>query len=120
MTATLSTNCTDLLRQVLEYPFDDGIRLILADALDDDGHSERAEFIRLQIGRSESYAMSEDKVEWKRIIEYESSLFLSNWRGEIDWSNPIHSKEWIPTISVHHTGEVNVRIWRTLRYPDPV
>src|SRR5262245_41972442 len=38
-----------LLRDVLDHPDDDGVRLIYADWLEDNGEPDRAEFIRLQI-----------------------------------------------------------------------
>jgi uncharacterized protein (TIGR02996 family) len=42
------TTAASLLRSVCERPDDDALRLIMADALDDAGQEERAEFIRLQ------------------------------------------------------------------------
>lgn len=38
-----------LLRRVLESPADDGPRLMLADWLEESGHTLRAEFVRLQV-----------------------------------------------------------------------
>jgi len=38
-----------LLDAILESPDDDGLRLVYADALEDDGQRERAEFIRVQV-----------------------------------------------------------------------
>src|SRR5262245_7506119 len=37
-----------LLAAILENPADDGVRLVYADWLDDNGQPDRAEFIRLQ------------------------------------------------------------------------
>src|SRR5262245_57560395 len=43
------TNHDALLRAVLEVPADDAPRLVFADWLDEHGHPERAEFIRVQL-----------------------------------------------------------------------
>ena len=40
---------TDLLRAILERPYDDALRLILADWLEERGEAERADFIRVQV-----------------------------------------------------------------------
>lgn len=53
MTAADSTR-SQLLRAVLEEPFEDTIRLVYADELEENGERERAEFIRDNLSR-ESY-----------------------------------------------------------------
>lgn len=39
----------DFLRAIIENPYDDGLRLVYADWLEEHGHRERADFIRYQI-----------------------------------------------------------------------
>jgi uncharacterized protein (TIGR02996 family) len=47
------TTADAFLRAILENPADDGVRLIYADWLEEHGHVERAEFLRLQIAQRE-------------------------------------------------------------------
>lgn len=51
--ATTDSTLDALLTAVLEYPADGTRRLVYADALDDAGEHDRAEFIRLMIRRTE-------------------------------------------------------------------
>ncbi len=46
---TSATTYEHLLRAILEDPLSDDLRLVLADFLEDEGETERSEFIRLQV-----------------------------------------------------------------------
>ena len=58
-----------LLRTICANPADDLPRLVYADWLEENGRSERAEFIRLQIGLSEYWPLSTHKRRADRIEE---------------------------------------------------
>ena len=71
-----------LLRSICATPADDLPRLVYADWLEENGRSERAEFIRLQIGLSEYWPLSAHKKRADRIEELFNAHKLS-WLQEI-------------------------------------
>jgi uncharacterized protein (TIGR02996 family) len=86
------TGCEPFLRAIAEEPDDDMHRLIFADWLDEHGHSERAEFIRLQVvvARSPATTYQKEEAAKKLLLEHEKAwtaglhhlLDTSPWRSK--------------------------------------
>lgn len=82
----------DLLRQILERPWDDGPRLVLADALDErgqDGDREFAEFVRAQINDDDEFWLggaSDDLRDFAGI-----RWDWNNWRATELWGGELES-----------------------------
>jgi uncharacterized protein (TIGR02996 family) len=72
------------LRTIAETPADDGPRLVYADWLEEQGESDRAEFIRLQIELARPEA-DEDLDRWKKVRRVEV-LLAEHW---YEWSSPV-------------------------------
>src|SRR5262245_7236808 len=79
------------LESITTNPEDDTPRLVYADWLDDQGQSERAEFIRLQIQLAR---MSEDDPQRPNLVDREQELFQ---RHRVEWREFLPAwakKEW--------------------------
>jgi uncharacterized protein (TIGR02996 family) len=77
-----------LFRAVCEHPWDDAVRLVYADWLEEHGQPERAAFIRFQIESKElkrddlsSEEMEPDNLYWERYREFDS--LRSRWEKEL-------------------------------------
>jgi uncharacterized protein (TIGR02996 family) len=97
-TAALPTDQAALLASVLAAPEDDGVRLIYADWLDENGEAERAEFIRVQCRLDAlAYELMSDEdcgdpncpgcVEGRALRKRERALIR------------VHVQDWIPPIN---------------------
>lgn len=71
------------LQSIIEAPEDDAPRLIFADWLDDNDQPERAEFIRLQIGR---HALQPADPSYRAALRRENVLLMKN---EVAWLGPL-------------------------------
>ncbi len=81
------------VQAILDQPDDDAVRLVYADWLDENGQSERAEFIRVQI---ELGHMCDDDPRWGELKTREEDLLLAHgdrWRGEFPVK--LAGREWI-------------------------
>jgi uncharacterized protein (TIGR02996 family) len=67
-----------LFAAVCERPWDDSVRLIYADWLEEHGHPERAGFIRFQI---ETHEQERDAQDWEKDREFET--FVRLWEKEL-------------------------------------
>src|SRR5262249_8069317 len=78
------------LRDICERPDDDAPRLIYADWLEENGHAERAEFIRLQCRVAQMdeddphYAELEDR-EFELLHAHSDDWQGAEWDGHINW-----------------------------------
>ncbi len=98
---TLAVEYAGLLRGVLECPADDGVRLILADWHEEQGHEMRAEFIRLQIdlaclGRGGPDHAREQRAELKRRIHdiMMGPRLLERWWCPYGPGDRVHVLKW--------------------------
>jgi uncharacterized protein (TIGR02996 family) len=89
MTIYLSSHprVLSLLHTAKQSPEDDGVRLVLADYLEDHGDPDRAEFIRLQC------QPLNHRPEWKKRQEELLSLHGGAWLGPL-WDRPLFPVEW--------------------------
>ncbi len=74
----------ELLAAVLEKPEDDGVRLVYADWLDENGEPERAELIRVQIASDNAKAAGLSPADYpnvERWLAREKDLILHRWQG---------------------------------------
>jgi uncharacterized protein (TIGR02996 family) len=79
-----------LLRAILDRPDDDHLRLVYADWLEENGQTERAEFIRVQIELSKEEADSPER----RALAFRGRKLLD--QHQQDWLGPIGAlvREW--------------------------
>ncbi len=70
----------DFLRAIIENPYDDGLRLVYADWLEEHGHRERADFIRYQIVIS---GFTEDDAKFQEINKSYAHLDRSYTHGGV-------------------------------------
>ena len=77
-----------LLRAILENPADETLRLIYADWLEENGESERAEFIRVQIELAIAVETPRTELRIRALRRSEASLLA---RNEHVWRRPLLS-----------------------------
>ena len=84
------TEAEAFLAGIIENPDDDGLRLVYADWLEEHGQPERAELIRLQVGRARMLGVAprpgfSEAREWELLHEHESA-----WAGHLrGWTNGV-------------------------------
>jgi uncharacterized protein (TIGR02996 family) len=72
-----------LLRDICENPADDGLRLVYADWLEENGQPERAEFIRIQIERARLTPENSRQEELRRRQQELLAGHGPGWLGEL-------------------------------------
>src|SRR5262245_2815526 len=72
-----------LMRAILQQPDDDGLRLILADWLEEHGEPDRAEFIRLQVRRAGLDGLDPEAWRLDYRLRQLSSLHHERWMAEL-------------------------------------
>jgi uncharacterized protein (TIGR02996 family) len=100
------TDAEALLRAILDDPDDDGIRLVYADLLEENGDPDRAEFIRVQCHLA---SLGDDDPRRRRLYSREAALLEK------------HRDEWLAPLRRVLAGRPSLlaRIMRFLARPDP-
>jgi uncharacterized protein (TIGR02996 family) len=91
-----------LLRSIQADPDDELARLVLADWLDDNGDSARAEFIRVQI---ELARVAPNSAPWQSLRERELRLLFENSRR---WLGPFANAD--PPVFRYQLGTASIRM----------
>lgn len=93
-----------LLRAILEDPTDDAVRLVYADWLDEQGQSERAEYIRVALRLYHYRTLEIEGVTWDELFTRAETLLA---RHQFAWRNDSCSGlPWGNWVSEFHRGFV--------------
>ena len=74
-----------LFQQIMEQPEDDGLRLMYADRLEQEGHHDRAEFIRVQCALNSAALQSDQRSQ----LEVRERELLRRYACQIMRSRPV-------------------------------